>query len=90
MSAQQRLELLKALSRDAQLLILDEPTAVLAPAEADDLLNRIRQLADGGRSVVLITHKLREAMRVADDITRAPAGNDDTLPCPVPRSTTIG
>ena len=68
-SAQQRLELLKALSRDAQLLILDEPTAVLAPAEADDLLNRIRQLADAGRSVVLITHKLREAMQVADDIT---------------------
>ena len=68
-SAQQRLELLKALSRDAQLLILDEPTAVLAPAEADDLLHRIRQLADGGRSVVLITHKLREAMQVADDIT---------------------
>ena len=68
-SAQQRLELLKALSRDAQLLILDEPTAVLAPAEADDLLSRIRQLADGGRSVVLITHKLREAMQVADDIT---------------------
>jgi simple sugar transport system ATP-binding protein len=68
-SAQQRLELLKALSRDAQLLILDEPTAVLAPAEAGDLLNRIRQLADGGRSVVLITHKLREAMQVADDIT---------------------
>jgi len=68
-SAQQRLELLKALSRDAQLLILDEPTAVLAPAEAEDLLHRIRQLADGGRSVVLITHKLREAMQVADDIT---------------------
>ena len=68
-SAQQRLELLKALSRDARLLILDEPTAVLAPAEADDLLNRIRQLADRGRSVVLITHKLREAMQVADDIT---------------------
>jgi general nucleoside transport system ATP-binding protein len=68
-SAQQRLELLKALSRDARLLILDEPTAVLAPAEADDLLHRIRQLADGGRSVVLITHKLREAMQVADDIT---------------------
>ena len=68
-SAQQRLELLKALSRDAQLLILDEPTAVLAPPEADDVLHRIRQLADAGRSVVLITHKLREAMQVADDIT---------------------
>ena len=68
-TAQQRLELLKALSRDARVLILDEPTAVLAPAEADDLLRRIRELADAGRAVVLITHKLREALRVADDIT---------------------
>lgn len=68
-SGQQRLELLKALSRDARVLILDEPTAVLAPAEADDLLRQVRQLADSGRSVVLITHKLREALRVADDIT---------------------
>ena len=68
-TAQQRLELLKALSRDAQVLVLDEPTAVLAPGEADEFLRQIRQLADAGRSVVLITHKLREALRVADDIT---------------------
>jgi general nucleoside transport system ATP-binding protein len=68
-SAQQRLELLKALSRDARVLILDEPTAVLAPSEADDLLRQVRRLADDGRAVVLITHKLREALRVADDIT---------------------
>jgi general nucleoside transport system ATP-binding protein len=68
-TAQQRLELLKALSRDARVLILDEPTAVLAPAEADDLLRRIRELANAGRAVVLITHKLREALSVADDIT---------------------
>ena len=68
-TAQQRLELLKLLSRDAEVLILDEPTAVLAPAEAEDFLRRIRQLANAGRSVVLITHKLREALAVADDIT---------------------
>jgi len=67
--AQQRLELVKALSRDAAILILDEPTAVLPPAEADDLLRRVRQLAHDGRAVILITHKLREALRIADDIT---------------------
>jgi simple sugar transport system ATP-binding protein len=68
-TAQQRLELLKVLSRKADILILDEPTAVLAPAEVDDLLRRLRALADGGRSVVLITHKLREALSVADEVT---------------------
>ena len=67
--AQQRLELLKVLTRNAEILILDEPTAVLAPAEADDLLRRLRALADAGRTVVLITHKLREALRIADDVT---------------------
>lgn len=67
--AQQRLEILKALSRDARLLILDEPTAVLAPAEAADLLRWLRSYASRGGSVVLITHKLREALAVADDIT---------------------
>jgi ABC-type uncharacterized transport system ATPase subunit len=68
-SAQQRVELLKALSRDARILILDEPTAVLAPAESEELLRTIRQLAAGGRAIVLITHKLREAFAVADEIT---------------------
>ena len=68
-NAQQRVELLKALARDPQILILDEPTAVLAPAETDELLRTIRQLATGGRAVVLITHKLREAYAVADTIT---------------------
>jgi simple sugar transport system ATP-binding protein len=67
--AQQRVEIVKTLSRDARLLILDEPTAVLAPAEAADLLAWLRRFADGGRSVVLITHKLREALAVADDVT---------------------
>ena len=67
--AQQRLELLKVLTRNAEILILDEPTAVLPPAEADDLLHRLRRLADAGRTVVLVTHKLREALRIADDVT---------------------
>ena len=68
-TAQQRLELLKALARDARVLIFDEPTAVLTPSEAEELLRHVRRLADEGRSVVLITHKLREALSIADDIT---------------------
>ena len=67
--AQQQLEIIKALSRDARLLILDEPTAVLAPVEAERLLEQLRRLASGGLSIVLITHKLREALGVADDVT---------------------
>ncbi len=68
-SAQQRLEIVKALGRDARTLILDEPTAVLAPTEADDLLRWLRAFANEGNAVVLITHKLREALAVADDVT---------------------
>lgn len=67
--AQQRLEIVKALARDARLLILDEPTAVLAPKEADELMRWVRRFRDEGRAVVLITHKLREALAVADDVT---------------------
>jgi len=67
--AQQRCEIVKALARDVTLLILDEPTAVLAPAEAAELLRWIRRYADAGNAVVLITHKLRDALAVADDIT---------------------
>jgi ABC-type uncharacterized transport system ATPase subunit len=66
---QQRLEIVKALSRNARILILDEPTAVLAPAEATELLNWLRRFADDGHGVVLITHKLHEALSVADDVT---------------------
>jgi simple sugar transport system ATP-binding protein len=66
---QQRVEIVKALARDAEILILDEPTAVLAPQAALDLLHWVRRFADGGRSAVLITHKLREALAVADAVT---------------------
>ena len=67
--AQQRLEILKALGRDARVLILDEPTAVLAPDEGRELLAWLRAFADEGNSVVLITHKLHEALSVADEVT---------------------
>ncbi|MDE0572660.1 ABC transporter ATP-binding protein [Demequina sp. B12] len=67
--AQQRVEIIKALSRDAQILILDEPTAVLTPQETDELLDIVGQLRDAGTAVVLITHKLREVKAIADDIT---------------------
>ncbi|HET9611630.1 MAG TPA: ABC transporter ATP-binding protein, partial [Acidimicrobiales bacterium] len=66
---QQRVEILKALYRDARCLILDEPTAVLTPPEIDELMAIIRQLAEGGRSVIFISHKLREALAIADEIT---------------------
>ena len=68
-AAQQRLEIVKALVRDARLLILDEPTAVLAPPEAAELLQWLRRFADAGNAVVLITHKLAEALAIADDVT---------------------
>ncbi len=66
--SQQRVEILKALSRDVRLLILDEPTAVLTPQETDELLKVMRALADGGTSIVFITHKLREVLAVADRV----------------------
>ncbi|HSD00230.1 MAG TPA: ABC transporter ATP-binding protein [Casimicrobiaceae bacterium] len=67
--AQQRCEIVKALARDVEVLILDEPTAVLAPSEAAELLAWVRRFADSGRAVVLITHKLRDALSVADEVT---------------------
>ncbi len=67
--AQQRVEIIKALSRDAEVLILDEPTAVLTPQETDELIEIMRQLKAEGTSIVFITHKLREVRAVADQIT---------------------
>jgi simple sugar transport system ATP-binding protein len=66
---QQRVEIIKSLSRDAKVLVFDEPTAVLTPQETDDLMAIMRQLRDGGTSIVFITHKLREVRAVADRIT---------------------
>jgi general nucleoside transport system ATP-binding protein len=66
---QQRVEIVKALVREATVLILDEPTAVLTPAETEDLFRIIRQLKDGGRSIVFISHKLKEVQAIADTIT---------------------
>ena len=66
---QQRVEILKALFRGAQVLILDEPTGVLTPQEADHLFRILRNLRDQGRTVVLITHKLREIMAVTDNVS---------------------
>jgi ABC-type uncharacterized transport system ATPase subunit len=68
-ATQQRVEILKALSRAAKILILDEPTAVLAPRESEELLRWLRTFADSGGTAILITHKLREALAVADDVT---------------------
>jgi len=66
---QQRVEILKALTRDAGVLILDEPTAVLTPHEIDDLIRVMRDLRDAGTAIVFITHKLREVKTIADRIT---------------------
>jgi ABC-type uncharacterized transport system ATPase subunit len=66
---QQRVEILKALYRGAEILILDEPTGVLTPAEADHLFRILGQLKDQGKTVVLITHKLREIMAITDTVS---------------------
>jgi simple sugar transport system ATP-binding protein len=68
-AAQQRLEILKAVFRNARLLILDEPTAILAPEEARDLYAWLRHFATGGGTAVVVTHKLDEARQFTDDLT---------------------
>lgn len=67
--AQQRVELLKALYRDAKLLILDEPTAVLTPQEVEDFFNILRLMKEKGKTIVIITHKLEEVLAISDDVT---------------------
>jgi simple sugar transport system ATP-binding protein len=86
---QQRVEIIKALLRDASVLILDEPTAVLTPSETEDLFRIMRQLREGGRSIVFISHKLKEVRAIADSITvvrrgkvvgeRPPSSSDSEL-----------
>jgi len=71
---QQKVEILKALYRDVDILIIDEPTAVLAPAETDDLFKTLRSLVTEGRSVVFISHKLNEVMDISDRIVVLRAG----------------
>jgi ABC-type uncharacterized transport system ATPase subunit len=66
---QQRVEIVKSLLREVDLLILDEPTAVLTPQETDELLTVMRSLKESGKSIVFITHKLREVKAIADRIT---------------------
>lgn len=66
---QQRVEILKALYRGAEILILDEPTGVLTPAEADHLFRILGQLKDQGKTIIMITHKLREIMAITDDVS---------------------
>ncbi|PDW01666.1 ABC transporter ATP-binding protein [Candidatus Viridilinea mediisalina] len=72
--AQQRVEIIKALYRNADILILDEPTAVLTPQEADDLVRVMRTLTAQGKALIFITHKLREVLEVADRIVVLRAG----------------
>jgi general nucleoside transport system ATP-binding protein len=86
---QQRVEIIKALVRDASVLILDEPTSVLTPAETEDLFHIIKRLIEGGTSVVFISHKLKEVQAIADTITvlrrgkvvgqRPPGSTEDEL-----------
>ena len=86
---QQRVEIIKALLRDARVLVLDEPTAVLTPGESEDLFRIMRELREGGRSIIFISHKLKEVQAIADTITvirrgkvvgdRPPAASDAEL-----------
>jgi len=71
---QQRVEIIKLLFRNADILILDEPTAVLTPQEVNDLFKVIRSLVDQGKSLIFITHKLKEVLALADRITVLRAG----------------
>jgi len=66
---QQRVEILKALYRGARILILDEPTGVLTPQEADHLFEVLKKLRDQGATIILITHKLREILAITDQVS---------------------
>ncbi len=66
---QQKIEIVKLLYRNADILILDEPTAVLTPQESEDLFKTLRELTAGGKTIILITHKLGEVLAVSDSVT---------------------
>lgn len=72
--AQQKVELLKALYRKAELLILDEPTAVLTPQEVEELFAILRKMREQGKTIVIITHKLEEVLAISDNVTVMRAG----------------
>ena len=72
---QQRVEILKLIYRDATILILDEPTAVLTPQETNGLFQHLKKLRDEGKTIILITHKLKEVMSVTDRVTVLRAGH---------------
>ena len=74
----QRVEILKALCRGARILILDEPTTVLTPQEADQLFSSVRDMAAAGRTVIFISHKLPEVLAVADRVTILRSGRSVT------------
>lgn len=80
--AQQRVEIIKSLARNAKALVLDEPTAVLTPQETDELMDIMRGLAKSGTSIIFITHKLREVQQVADRITVIRQGKVVASPTP--------
>src|SRR5947199_8205216 len=78
---QQRVEILKALYRGAEILILDEPTAVLTPQEAKELFEILRSLKTQGKSIIFISHKLNEVLEIADRVTTLRRGKAvDTIP----------
>ena len=78
---QQRVEILKALYRGADILVLDEPTAVLTPQEAQELFAIVRSLTEQGKSIIFISHKLNEVTEIADRITVLRRGKKiETLP----------
>ena len=83
MGERQRVEILKALWRDARILILDEPTAVLTPAEAEELGEVLRHMADDGRSVIFISHKLHEVTGFCDEATVLRGGETVAASLPV-------
>ena len=80
--AQQRVEIIKSLARNAKTLVLDEPTAVLTPQETDELMEIMRGLAKSGTSIIFITHKLREVQQVSNRITVVRQGKVVASPSP--------
>lgn len=80
--AQQRVEIIKSLARNAKVLVLDEPTAVLTPQETDELMEIMRGLAKSGTSIIFITHKLREVQQVSNRITVIRQGKVVASPSP--------